>query len=111
MQGSGLLTWNVTAAAAPSVSSAYDVPLTNPFNMGFGLNIQGGADVTLQFSFDKNDWFDHPYASNQTADVAGNFAFPIRSIRLRFNEPGVCIMSALIPGIISEAITENAQVI
>lgn len=64
-----------------------------PFNVGFGLNITGTATCTVQHTFDDPyavgfdaataKWYDHPDVTGDTADVDGNYAFPVRAIRLQ----------------------------
>src|SRR5690349_1869002 len=62
----------------------------NPFNIGFGVTI-GAAVLTykVQHTFDNVQdgtvspvAFDHPDVTGKTVNTDGNYAFPVRAIRL-----------------------------
>ncbi len=63
-----------------------------PFNIGFGCVLTGAANFTVQYSFD--DPFadtpvftalDHPFVAAASANASGNFAYPVRNVRLKIN--------------------------
>jgi hypothetical protein len=63
---------------------------TNPFNVGFGVIVDGVVDYTVQHTFDDpavgfTTWFDHPTIGDQIASADGNYAFPVTGIRLTVN--------------------------
>lgn len=61
------------------------VPLSDKadiFNIGFGCVVSGSATYTIQHTFDGTTAFDHPTVAAQTANKDGNYAFPVRAIRV-----------------------------
>ena len=64
----------------------------SPFNVGFGVVPSGTATYTVQHTF--NDpfaadftpagatWFNHPDIASESGNNDGNYAFPVRAIRL-----------------------------
>jgi hypothetical protein len=63
---------------------------TNPFNVGFGVIVDGVVDYTVQHTFDDpavgfSTWFPHPTIAAQIASADGNYAFPVTGIRLTVN--------------------------
>jgi hypothetical protein len=66
---------------------------TNPFNVGFGVIVDGVVDYTVEHTFDDpgvgfTTWFPHPTIAEQIADADGNYAFPVSGIRLTVNSGG-----------------------
>ena len=61
----------------------------NPFNIGFGCVVTGTANYTVQHTFDdpasSPTAFDHPDIAAQTTSKDGNYAYPVRAIRLKIN--------------------------
>jgi hypothetical protein len=61
----------------------------NPFNVGIGVVTSGTVNYTIQHTF--NDpagspvWFSHPTLNALAANADGNYAFPIRAIRILVN--------------------------
>ena len=60
-----------------------------PFHVGLGAVVTGTATYTIQHTFDDPldtsvtpTWFNHPTLASQTASADGNYAFPIRAIRI-----------------------------
>ena len=60
-----------------------------PFNVGFGVVTSGTVTYTVQHTFDDvfnaavtPTWFSHPNIAAQTASADGNYAFPVRAIRV-----------------------------
>lgn len=58
----------------------------NPFNVGFAVVLTGTATYTVQHTFDdpasSPTVFSHPTVAAQTANADGNYAFPVRAIRV-----------------------------
>ena len=76
-----------------SVSSPVVVDyLISPFNIGFGVVVTGVATYTVQHTFDNPfvagfdpataTWFNHEDLVSQTTSQDGNYAFPVRAIRV-----------------------------
>jgi hypothetical protein len=71
---------------------------TSPFNVGFGVIVSGTVNFTVQHTFDDvfspsfnagtATWFPHPTIAAQSANVDGNYAFPVTAIRLLVNSGG-----------------------
>lgn len=61
---------------------------TSPFNVGFGVVASGTVTYKVQHTFDEcitatpTDWFDHSDVTAKTANADGNYAFPVRGIRV-----------------------------
>lgn len=77
------------------VSSSPVVPMNRnitPFNVGFGVAVTGTINYTVQHTFDDVQsatfnpatatWFNHPTIAAQSANADGNYAFPVRGIRI-----------------------------
>ena len=68
-----------------------------PFNLGIGCDIAGTINYDIQHTFDNvfetpttstysaRTWFDHSSIAAKTADADGNYAAPIRGIRILIN--------------------------
>jgi hypothetical protein len=63
--------------------------LQSPFGIGFGVVVSGTITYTVQHTFDNvldstvtPTWFSHEDLIDETANQDGNYAFPIRGIRL-----------------------------
>lgn len=68
--------------------------LLNPFSIGLGCVVSAGGVLTykVQHSFDNPfaaaydpataTWFDHATITGKTANQDGNYAFPVRAVRL-----------------------------
>jgi len=61
----------------------------SPFNVGFGVVPSGTATYTIQHTFDDvydssitPTAFDHDVVAGKTVKEDGNYAFPIRAVRL-----------------------------
>jgi hypothetical protein len=60
------------------------------FNVGFGCEVTGTVTYSVQHTFDdiytipagSLVWFNHEYVVAQTANMDGNYAFPISAMRL-----------------------------
>lgn len=74
-----------TGVSTVAVVDHYQVP----FNIGLGLVISGTITVSIQHTFDNildsavtPTWFNHATIVGVTTNQDGNYAFPIRAIRL-----------------------------
>ena len=74
------------------VENSEPIPLDttrNPFQVGFGCIVNGTVTYTVQHTFDDiwagapSVWFDHPSVADLSANEDGNYAFPVRAIRLQ----------------------------
>lgn len=64
----------------------------SPFNVGFGVHPSGTATYTVQHTFEDPFasnfdpstavWFNHPDVASESGNNDGNYAFPVRAIRL-----------------------------
>lgn len=64
----------------------------NPFNIGMGVVVSGTVNYTIQHTFDDifnpavtPVWFSHPTLNGLTANADGNYAFPVRAIKILVN--------------------------
>lgn len=64
----------------------------SPFNIGFGVTVTGTVNYTVEHTFDDVQdsavtpiAFSHSTAVNQTTNQDGNYAFPIRAVRVTVN--------------------------
>lgn len=81
--------------SAVSVSKTVTLDISQaPFSVSLGVVISGTANVTLQHSFDRwagdgnsqaVNWFNHATLAAITATADGNYAYPVYSVRLKFN--------------------------
>lgn len=74
-----------TGESAPLVLDHYRAP----FNVGFAVVVSGTVTYTVQHTFDDvlnssvtPTWFNHTAVAGQSASADGNYAFPVRAIRL-----------------------------
>lgn len=75
--------------------SSSSVPLDhyqNPFQVGIGVVVSGTVDYTIQHTFDDifdasvtPTWFSHPVLAGLVANADGNYAFPVRAIKVLVN--------------------------
>lgn len=82
------LTTSGTSVSAVAVLDAHKTP----FNIGFGVIVTGAVTFTVQHTFDDPflstfdpstaTWFNHPNATGLTVSADGNYAFPVRAIRV-----------------------------
>lgn len=84
----------------------------DPFNVGLGCVITGTPTYTIQHTFDDvlaegvtPTWFSHPDLTAQTANADGNYAFPVRAVRVNVTAVGastdavtVTVLQAGMPG-------------
>lgn len=60
------------------------------FNIGFGCEVTGTVTYSVQHTFDdvysipagSLVWFNHEFVNGVTTNMDGNYAFPIRAMRL-----------------------------
>jgi hypothetical protein len=67
----------------------------SPFNLAIGCDITGTINYDIQHTFDNPfdpnsaystwAWFDHASIAAKTADADGNYAAPVRGIRILIN--------------------------
>lgn len=98
------------ASGGATVSDVYRPDIhTSPFNIGFGVVISGTVNFTVQHTFDDvasptfnpstATWFNHASVASATANADGNYAYPVRGIRLRQNSgSGSCAMAIIQAG-------------
>ena len=86
-----------------------------PFNVGIGINLSAGANLTykVQHTFDDvfaatfnpatATWFDHATLTGKTASSDGNYAYPVTAIRLNVTPwtSGTATINVLQSGIIA----------
>lgn len=82
----------LTATAVAATSVAATNPNISPFNIGFGVVVTGTVTYTVQHTFDDvyastftpatANWFSHPTVAAATTSQDGNYAFPVRGIRV-----------------------------
>lgn len=81
--------------AKTGTGSSSIVPLDtyrNPFNVGIGVVVSGTVNYTIQHTFDDVQnasvtpvWFSHPSLAALAANADGNYAFPVRAIKILVN--------------------------
>ncbi len=83
-----------TSITVSSAASSAWIPLDykqNPFNIGLGCVVSAGGSLTykVQHTFDDvfdtsvtPTAFDHSSVTGETTSTDGNYAFPVRAIRL-----------------------------
>ncbi len=96
-------TFTVSASAAGNSHSGIYVPdrHVSPFNIGFGCVVATTAKFTVQHTFqdplDRSQtltWFPHEFVVAASANIDGNYAFPVGGIRVEVsgsNEGGVSV--------------------
>jgi len=97
-------TFTVSASAGGNSHSSIFIPdcYQSPFNIGFGAVIATTCKFTLQHTFQDPlrttaaalTWFPHEFVVAASANIDGNYAFPVRGIRVEAsaaNEGGVSV--------------------
>ena len=85
------------------------VPLDHyqsPFNVAFGVVVSGTVNYTVQHTFDDifdasvtPVWFSHPTIASLAANADGNYAFPVRAVRVTVNSgSGTATMTVIQAG-------------
>lgn len=74
-----------------------------PFNIGFGVVVSGTVNYTVEHTFDIPSGspavFPHPSVAAQTTNKDGNYAYPVRAIRLTVNSgTGTATLTAIQAG-------------
>lgn len=71
--------------------AALDIHVS-PFNVGLGVVVANVVDYTIQHTFDNvldstvtPVWFNHATLVGQTTNQNGNYAFPVRGIKILNN--------------------------
>ena len=82
----------ITKTGAGSSSVAPLDTYRNPFNVGLGIVVSGTVNYTIQHTFDDifNSaitpvWFSHPTLASLAVNADGNYAFPVRGIKILVN--------------------------
>ncbi len=87
------ITVNTVSGTATSVSTSW-IPLNiheTPFNVGFGAIVHGAGKITYRVEHTFDDVFDssvtpsaflHEDVSAESASKDGNYAYPVRAVRL-----------------------------
>ena len=64
----------------------------SPFNVGIGVVVSGTVNYTIQHTFDDvldgavtPTWFNHPTLASLATSADGNYAFPVRAVRVFVN--------------------------
>jgi hypothetical protein len=97
-------TFTVSASSGGNSHSGIFVtdPQLNPFNVGFGAVVATTCKYTVQHTFQNPltasanglTWFPHEFVVAASANIDGNYAFPVRAIRVEAsaaNEGGVSV--------------------
>lgn len=78
-------------AAGSSATAPLNIH-TSPFNVGIGVVVSGTVNYSIQHTFDDvfdsavtPVWFTHPTLSALTANADGNYAFPVRAVKVLVN--------------------------
>lgn len=83
-----------TSVTVSSQAASATIPVNwrqKPFSIGLGCVVSGGGTLTykVQHTFDDIQdstvtptWFDHETITGKTASDDGNYAFPVRAVRL-----------------------------
>lgn len=81
-----------TSTTVSSATTSSPIPLDikkNPFNVSVATVVSGTLTYKVQHTFDDvldptitATWFDHSTITGKTADQDGNYAFPVRAVRL-----------------------------
>jgi hypothetical protein len=85
------------------------VPLDHyqsPFNVGFGVVVSGTVNYTVQHTFDDifdasvtPVWFSHPTIASLAVNADGNYAFPVRALKVLVNSgSGTATMTVIQAG-------------
>jgi len=75
----------------------------NPFNIGLGIVVSGTVNYTIQHTFDDifdatvtPVWFSHPTLAGLTVNADGNYAFPVRAIKILVNSGAGSVTAKII---------------
>jgi hypothetical protein len=78
----------------------------NPFQIGIGCLVTGATvNFSVQHTFDNLDgvtsapttWFDNSGITNATANIDGNYAFPVTGIRIQtFSAVSTTVVTAIL---------------
>lgn len=97
------------SGVAASAVAAMNLNAT-PFVIGFGVAVTGTVTYTVQHTFDdvyalgfvpaSATWYNHSTVADATASADGNYAFPVRGIRVNITAgTGSVIATVLQAGI------------
>lgn len=75
----------------------------SPFNVGIGVVVDGTVNYDIQHTFDNvldasvtPTWFTHPSMDGLTASADGNYAFPVRGIKILVNSGDGTVTATII---------------
>jgi len=98
-----------TSDASGAVKRSNPVPVDHyktPFNIGIGCVVNGTVNYDIEHSFDDPfaagytaagaTWFNHATLVAQTASADGNYAFPVRAVRLVQNSGSGSVVATII---------------
>lgn len=108
MRASTLVTTDASGGATFSAVFKPDIHIT-PFNIGFGVTVNGTVNYTVQHTFDDvfapdfdpatATWFPHATVASETTNQDGNYAYPVRGIRItQASGTGDCLMTLVQAG-------------
>ena len=98
----------ITLTASGVTASAVGAMNLNvsPFNIGFGVAVTGTVTYTVQHTFDdvysptfspaSATWYSHPVVVGQTTSQDGNYAFPVRGIRVNITAGTGSVIATLL---------------
>ena len=94
-----------TSGVSVSLPAVMDY-LVTPFNVGMGIAVTGTVTYTVQHTFDdpfaatftpaSATWFTNASFTSTTANQDGNYAFPVRAIRINQSAGTGSIIATLI---------------
>ena len=98
------ITLTATGVAATAVA-ALNLNVS-PFNVGFGVAVTGTVTYTVQHTFDdvyaagfapaSATWYNHPTVVTQSASADGNYAFPVRGVRVNITAGTGSVIATLL---------------
>lgn len=90
-------------AATPVAATNLNI---SPFHIGFGVVVTGTTTYTVQHTFDDvyapgfnpatATWFSHATVVAATANADGNYAFPVRGIRVNLTAGTGSVVATLL---------------
>lgn len=97
-----------TTDASGGAKNSTPIPLDYvqaPFAVGVGCKVTGTVNFTVQHTFDDIQspgvtpvWFDHSSIAAKTANTDGNYAFPVRAVRLHQESGNGSVTMTVIQG-------------
>ena len=72
----------VTAVGNSEVADIYD---TEDIRISYAVVVTGTVNYTVQHSLDGVNFFDNSDNTSQTTSQDGNYIFPVRAVRVKYN--------------------------